>query len=80
MRVVVLSVIQALILDCAPGAVQRRSVTVAYRAYHCTSVSTSNRARFSSALHGSRTDQWQVLKRNGLSGTGQGNVWWHVTS
>ena len=49
MRVVVLSVIQALILDCAPGAVPRRSVTVAYRAYHCTSVSTSNRARFSSA-------------------------------
>jgi hypothetical protein len=44
----VLSVIQALILDCATGAAQRRSVTVAYRAYHRTSVSTLNGARFSS--------------------------------
>jgi hypothetical protein len=44
-----LSVIQALIPDCATGAAQRRSVTIAYRAHRCTSVSTSNRATFSLA-------------------------------
>jgi len=65
----VLSVIQALILDCATGAARRRNVTVAYRAYHCTSVSTVEQGKVQLALHGSRTDQWQVLKRNGLSGT-----------
>lgn len=35
-----------------PIAFQRRSVTVSYSVHHCASVSTSNRARFSSELQG----------------------------